>query len=198
MSLRNVRNWVFDMDGTLTVAVHDFAAIKRELDLPLDQPILESLDQLPAALAQEKRRRLDEIEFELVKATQPAPGAYALLETLARNGFARGIVTRNTLENAWATLEAAGLREFFAPGDVLGRGCALPKPSPAGVDHLLTRWQARRDESAMVGDYHFDLQAGRAAGVKTVLVGTMESPEWSVWCDLHVGDLSGILADLQA
>ena len=34
MSLREVKHWVFDMDGTLTVAVHDFAAIRVALDIP--------------------------------------------------------------------------------------------------------------------------------------------------------------------
>ena len=32
MTLKDVKHWVFDMDGTLTVAVHDFALIRRELD----------------------------------------------------------------------------------------------------------------------------------------------------------------------
>ena len=34
MSLSDVKHWVFDMDGTLTVAVHDFAAIREALDIP--------------------------------------------------------------------------------------------------------------------------------------------------------------------
>ena len=34
MSLAEVRHWVFDMDGTLTVAVHDFAAIRVALGDP--------------------------------------------------------------------------------------------------------------------------------------------------------------------
>ncbi|MCZ7597637.1 MAG: hypothetical protein M5U09_07745 [Gammaproteobacteria bacterium] len=32
--------WVFDMDGTLTHAVHDFDDIRRRLDLPEGLPIL--------------------------------------------------------------------------------------------------------------------------------------------------------------
>ena len=32
--------WVFDLDGTLTVPVHDFAAIKRELGLDPEVDIL--------------------------------------------------------------------------------------------------------------------------------------------------------------
>ncbi|MGE8273775.1 MAG: HAD family hydrolase, partial [Stenotrophomonas sp.] len=33
-ALSTIRHWVFDMDGTLTVAMHDFARIKRELAIP--------------------------------------------------------------------------------------------------------------------------------------------------------------------
>ena len=28
------RHWIFDLDGTLTVAAHDFAAIRRTLGIP--------------------------------------------------------------------------------------------------------------------------------------------------------------------
>ena len=48
MSLGEVRNWVFDMDGTLTVAVHDFAAIRVALDIPAEHDILTHLAALPA------------------------------------------------------------------------------------------------------------------------------------------------------
>ena len=41
--LKNLKLIVFDLDGTLTVAIHDFESIKRTLDLPTDKPILESL-----------------------------------------------------------------------------------------------------------------------------------------------------------
>ena len=34
MSLAEVRHWVFDMDGTLPIAVHDFAAIRVALAIP--------------------------------------------------------------------------------------------------------------------------------------------------------------------
>ena len=36
-------HWVFDMDGTLTVAAHDFDAIRRELGVPAGKPLLETL-----------------------------------------------------------------------------------------------------------------------------------------------------------
>ena len=30
MTLKDIKHWVFDMDGTLTLAVHDFAAPPRQ------------------------------------------------------------------------------------------------------------------------------------------------------------------------
>lgn len=40
-------HWVFDLDGTLTVAVHDFAAIRQELSIPDGCDILGHLAALP-------------------------------------------------------------------------------------------------------------------------------------------------------
>ncbi|HEY8331398.1 MAG TPA: HAD family hydrolase, partial [Pseudomonas sp.] len=54
MPLPQLRHWVFDMDGTLTVAVHDFAAIRRALEIPPQDDILAHLAALPAELAAAK------------------------------------------------------------------------------------------------------------------------------------------------
>jgi len=40
VKIAEVRHWVFDMDGTLTIAVHDFAAIRRALEIPEEDDIL--------------------------------------------------------------------------------------------------------------------------------------------------------------
>ena len=52
MSLGDVKHWVFDMDGTLTVAVHDFAAIRVALQIPPEDDILTHLAALPADVAE--------------------------------------------------------------------------------------------------------------------------------------------------
>ena len=48
MSLSDIEHWVFDMDGTLTIAVHDFAAIREALSIPAEDDILTHLAALPA------------------------------------------------------------------------------------------------------------------------------------------------------
>lgn len=157
------------MDGTLTCAMHDFDAIKRELGLPLDQPILEAIDELPRDVAADVRRRLNRIELEMAGQAKPQPGAPELLELLVARQMPIGILTRNGKEIAHKTLEACGLIRFFPDGDeIVSRDCYPPKPNPAGVNHFIKRWNLPASQAVMVGDYIYDLEAGRNARTKTV------------------------------
>ena len=187
MSWQHSRHWVFDMDGTLTVAVHDFDAIKRALDIPLDDDILGHLAALPAVEAAAKHAWLLEHERELAAASQPAPGALELVRELRARDCRLGILTRNARELAHVTLEAIGLADCFAVEDVLGRDEAQPKPHPGGLLKLAEAWQVPASEMVMVGDYRFDLDCGRAAGARTVLVNLPDNP-WPELTDWHAQD----------
>ena len=187
MTLKDVKHWVFDMDGTLTVAVHDFAAIRRALEIPADEDILTHLNGLPAEEAAAKHAWLLEHERELALASTPAPGAVELVRDLAARGCHLGILTRNAQELAHITLKAIGLGECFAPQDVLGRDNAVHKPDPDGLLQLARAWDVAPAKMVMVGDYHFDLACGRAAGSKTVLVNVPENP-WPELTDWHAKD----------
>ncbi|MDN5540541.1 hypothetical protein, partial [Comamonas sp.] len=79
MSLTAIRHWVFDMDGTLTVAVHDFAAIREALEIPPSDDILTHLAALPAAEAAAKHAWLLEHERDLAIGSQAAVGAVELV-----------------------------------------------------------------------------------------------------------------------
>lgn len=184
--------WVFDLDGTLTRPVHDFDGIRRELGLPLGVPILEALDAMDPGAAAPLRRRLDAMELDLAAASTPQPGVHAVIEHLQQAGARLGIVTRNSYRNARVSLEAIGLSDAFAPDDCLGRDEAAPKPSPDGVLHLLRRWRASARWAVMVGDYLFDVQAGRAAGATTVLFGDGPAT-WDPFIDYRVHHMSELL-----
>lgn len=191
--IENARFWVFDMDGTLTEAAHDFEAIKNELGLSLDAPILEQLARLEPTRAIELRERLDVIEAGIAHSAQPQDGAASLLSTLAARGDRVGILTRNSHHNAMATLAQCGFGRYFSPDDVLGREACDPKPSPHGVKMLLQRWEAAPTAAVMVGDYLFDLLAGRGARVATVYFDPTEAFAHAEHADVCVGSL----ADLQ-
>ncbi|WP_375740221.1 HAD family hydrolase [Pseudomonas boanensis] len=193
MSLAQFRHWVFDMDGTLTIAVHDFAAIRRALDIPPEDDILHHLAVLPEDEASAKHAWLLEHERELALNARPAPGALELVRELRGRGCRLGILTRNAHELALVTLEAIGLGDCFATEDVLGRGEAPPKPHPGGLLHLAQQWRVLPESMVMVGDYRFDLDCGRAAGTRTVLVNLPENP-WPELADWHARDCGELLA----
>ena len=184
--------WIFDMDGTLTVAVHDFDAIRAQLGLESGKPILEQLALLPEPRARELYAQLDALELELARGARAAEGAERLLESLAARGSELGIVTRNSRANALETLRACGLERFFAPACVLGREAAAPKPDPQGVLRLLAHWRAEPHQAVMVGDYRFDLLAGRAAGTATVYVDTGREFRFAEHADLSVDSLGAL------
>ncbi|WQG56629.1 HAD family hydrolase [Pseudomonas sp. RTB3] len=197
MSLAEVRHWVFDMDGTLTLAVHDFPAIKRALEIPQQDDILSHLAALPPEISAAKHAWLLEHERELALASQPAAGAVELVRELAARGYRLGILTRNARELAHVTLGAIGLADCFAVADVLGREDAPPKPAPGGLLKLATAWGVAPGEMVMVGDYRFDLDCGRAAGTRTVLVNLPENP-WPELADWHAEDCTALRRMIQA
>lgn len=181
------------MDGTLTVAQHDFEAIRESLGLPAGQAILESLAQLPREEAAPIHARLDEIELEIAQEAQAQPGAIALLSKLQEQGKKIGILTRNTRPGADATLAASQLTHFFEPKHVLSRHCCAPKPNPEGINHLLGLWEATPENAVMVGDYIFDLMAGRNAGTATIHLDVTGAFPWPDQADLQVTSLDSLL-----
>jgi HAD superfamily hydrolase (TIGR01509 family) len=197
VDLSDCQHWVFDLDGTLTVAVHDFDAIRAELDLPADRPILEEVARLPDGERARVRERLDRIELDLARAARPALGLSALLDGLAQRGARTGILTRNSAANAWITLQAIGAADHFDRADILGRDEAPPKPEPAGLELLLERWAVCPERVVMVGDYHFDLAAGRAAGVRTAHVDVAGVFSWPELTDVRATRLDQLLPGLE-
>lgn len=195
-SLNDCRHWVFDMDGTLTVGIHDFQFIRRELEVPDDSDILEHLESLPEAQRRASHAWLMEHERELAARSTPAEGAVALIRELCERDVRLGILTRNARELAHITLEVIGLAQCFDRADVLGREDASPKPHPGGLEHFISHWGVAPSSVVMVGDSPLDMQCGRAAGTRTVLVNAPENacPEAT---DHHLADCHALMAALR-
>jgi phosphoglycolate phosphatase-like HAD superfamily hydrolase len=183
-------HWVFDLDGTLTVAIHDFASIRAQLGVPEGVDILGHLDALPEAEALMAKGTLGQIEDELAGRTEPAVGALGLVQLLYRRGVRLGVLTRNTRDNALRTLGRIGLSPYIAACDVLGRDEALAKPDPDGIFKLALSWNMPPSALVMVGDYGFDMQTGRAAGAATIHVDPTRTFRWPELTDLAVGTLA--------
>ncbi len=192
--VKNLTHWIFDLDGTLTVAAHDFDAIREQLGLPKNRPILEELENYPPQKAKALFKELEAIEQKIAMDTKDQPGASQLLQKLTDRGIVLGIVTRNSLPNTTITLKQAGLLNFFSKESIISRNCCLPKPDPQGINLLLSRWQAPPQKTVMVGDYKFDLLAGRSAGVKTICLDVTGTRLWYDYADLSVDTLHALSA----
>jgi HAD superfamily hydrolase (TIGR01549 family) len=159
---------VFDLDGTLTRPVLDFAAIRAEIGLvPDGRSIVEQMDELPEA---ERRRAwaiMEEHEERAAEEAELNAGVRELFAEIARLGLRTAVVSRNSSRTAARALKRLGLD---IPR-VICRDAGLPlKPDPAALLLLLGEWGLAAAELLMVGDFRYDVEAGRAAGALTCFV----------------------------
>jgi HAD superfamily hydrolase (TIGR01509 family) len=178
---------IFDLDGTLLASPLDFDAIRAEIGLPEGRPILEALDHLTPAERARAEAIVDRHETEAVEASHLLPGATDLLAWLRARGLGLALLTRNSR----ASVEAAGRRHGLAFDAAVTREDLAPKPSPDGVRHLMAACGARPEETVLVGDFRFDVEAGAAAGVRTIAV-VAEPTDWSAEATWQAADLTGV------
>lgn len=191
--LKHRGHWIFDLDGTLTVSAHDFDHIRRELGLAPETPILEALHAMPENEAAPLWESLNELEFYYAGQASVMLGASELLQKLHDGGRQLAILTRNTMPVVEQTLQACEIDHFFPLDHILDRDSCIPKPSPDGVKRLLNFWKADAEDTVMVGDYLYDLEAGKGAGVATVHLDTRGNVDWSEFTDIRVEELGEII-----
>jgi D-glycero-D-manno-heptose 1,7-bisphosphate phosphatase len=134
-------------------------------------------------------------EFEFL------PGVAEALERLDAAGFALAVVTnqpdvaRGTQTRAAVEALNDRVRQSLPVLDVLTcfhdtpDGCACRKPRPGLLLEAAERWGLDLAGSFMVGDRWSDVEAGRAAGCRTVLVETPWSGRTHCRPDRCVRDL---------
>eukprot|EP00195_Chlamydomonas_chlamydogama_P012668 CAMPEP_0202910922 /NCGR_PEP_ID=MMETSP1392-20130828/53463_1 /ASSEMBLY_ACC=CAM_ASM_000868 /TAXON_ID=225041 /ORGANISM="Chlamydomonas chlamydogama, Strain SAG 11-48b" /LENGTH=228 /DNA_ID=CAMNT_0049601211 /DNA_START=82 /DNA_END=768 /DNA_ORIENTATION=+ len=174
MEKRIIRGVVFDMDGTLTIPVIDFAEMRRRAGVPQGQDILDAINSW-ADQAQRDRayRVIAEIEEEALQQMRVMPGALDLCHFLDRSRVPRGLITRNVKAGVdhfhTHHLSTLQLPDF---NPAISRECSFPyKPSPAALLHICATWGIPPSECVMIGDsVKDDVVCGNRAGSITVLL----------------------------
>lgn len=146
-----------DRDNTL---IHDPGYINHPDQVKLLDGVAEALNELKA------------LEFKLVVVTN-------------QSAVARGIVTEKTLDEIHARLEellaehSASLdRIYYCPYHPDGvvpefsKESGDRKPAPGMLQKAATEMELDLDESWCIGDTRRDIEAGRQAGCKTILIDT--------------------------
>ncbi len=173
MNDRRIRAVLFDFDGTLTrPEAIDFGALRARLGVPAGTPILEFIEALPSAEDRARRHRiLEGFEEAAARASLPNSAAEDILLLLHERGFRLGILTRNTRSSIDLALGnfrrvSHTLFDAIITREHQGR----PKPYPDGVYAAARLLGVDPRELLVVGDFIFDIAAGRAAGSPTVLI----------------------------
>jgi HAD superfamily hydrolase (TIGR01509 family) len=163
---RAPRAVIFDLDGTLADSALDFDAIRAEIGLTPGVPILEQLADAPPELVARAEVIMRRHERDAIAGARLTDGCADLLAFLRARQIPVGILTRNIRE----VVESFARTFAFSFQAIYTREDGPPKPSPAGVLALCAALGAIPADTLTVGDYKFDILAGKRACCRTVLL----------------------------
>jgi 2-phosphoglycolate phosphatase len=180
---------LFDLDGTLLDTAPDMAAALNALRKleglgPLPFPEIrphvshgaarlikigfdcESGERFDAL----RSRFLDLYRADLAVGTRPFEGIDEILGELERQGIAWGVVTNKP---GWLTDPLMSALSLHERAGCIVSGDTLPerKPHPMPLLHAAKLLDTDPGDCIYVGDAERDIQAGRAAGMKTLVAG---------------------------
>lgn len=156
---------LFDMDGTLTEPMLDFPRIKAEMGIG-PGPILESLAELDESRRRQAEAVLWRHERTAAENSRLNIGCLELLEWLAAEGIAMALVTRNSRLSA----DTVAARHNLKIDLLITREDGPFKPSPFPLALACERLGISCDETWMVGDGQYDVEAAIAAKIRAVWI----------------------------
>lgn len=176
--------YLFDVDGTLLDSATDICGAVRdalsEVGITgLDEAYLKSFvgfhlfdlfeEVLPHYTREQNEALLARYRQIYLGRRHSATRIYdGVTEMLGRLGGLKSTATTKSSETARNVLVQFGLAPFFQ--HVQGTDGFPSKPKPDVIFRSLERFNVRPEECLLVGDAGPDMEAGRAAGVKTCAV----------------------------
>ena len=177
---------IFDLDGTITVPVLDFDAIRREIGV--SGLLLEEIEKLDETGRQRAVAIIERHERAAAENSQLHDGVDELLALIEGSKCRTGLVTRNSR----VSVDLVALRHDLRFDTIVTRDDAPIKPSPEPL-WLACRHLAVPPEQALwIGDGFIDRDTGLAAGIRTIIVGRSEDVPGVLYVD-SPGQLLGML-----
>jgi HAD superfamily hydrolase (TIGR01509 family) len=156
---------LFDMDGTITEPMLDFPAIKAEMKIG-DLPILETISGMDTHRRRTCEAILSRHELAAAESSALNPGCVDLLAWIAKQRLSTALITRNSEANVRIVLGKHGLRF----DTLISREDTPPKPDPRPIHLACERLNVPAEQVWMIGDGRYDIEAGVAAGVRTIWI----------------------------
>jgi phosphoglycolate phosphatase len=177
---------MFDLDGTLVDTVQDITdalnyalkpyGIKRLTVGDTMKLVGEGISRLiEKALPIEKRQFKDEVtqrfigyySEHLTDKSREYPHVKETLKNLT--GFKKAVISNKREDLSKRVIEELDLSEYFDL--IIGSDTAGErKPSAVPILYVISKLGVSPEESIIVGDSNFDIEAGKKAGIKTIAV----------------------------
>lgn len=187
--LRDIRGVIFDMDGTLTVPVIDFALMRARLGIP-EGDMLATIRSWSPEKQNWAFTVIEVLEEEASQQLQLQPGAEALMRILDAKRMPKAILTRNT-EKTVRHLQGFLKTQFSV---IVTRDFPTFKPDPAPALHICREWKLEPARVLMVGDYRDDILCGQRAGNMTCLLLNERNRPFAEMADITIDSLEELVA----
>ena len=206
----DILNVLWDVDGTLfdTYPAITYAISKslNEMGITIALNVIDglarqSVDHCIVTLSQRfkldlnlLRDRFAESYRSIDPANQlPFPGVHEVCERIHQNGGLNIAITHRNIQSTQGLLNAHELAQFFV--DIFSVEQGYPhKPDPTMLLAALKKHTLNPVETLLIGDRSYDIQAGQAAGVRTLLFGEVEL---SNPADFQIDDYAQLLSRLK-
>jgi HAD superfamily hydrolase (TIGR01549 family) len=180
---------IFDMDGTLTRPWLNFDRIREETGV--DGPLLEALPAMTPAQRARVLAVLERHEAEAAANSELQPGAGEVVNAIRDSGLPTVLMTRNSRRSVETLME----RHDLSFDIVRTREDGAVKPSPEPIFAVCRLLDVEPRGAWSIGDFHYDIICGAAAGAVTVLLldETVERPTWADEADHVIHRLDALL-----
>jgi len=178
---------IFDLDGVIIKSSLDFGLIAKEIfGSSSKKPVLEKIEELSSRAEKKKAFKiLEKHEKRAALQAQLNPGIKQLLGLVRQRGMKTAIVTRNSQNSVGIILEKFHLQIEC----IITREGIPPKPSKEPVLRACKCMKLSPHEVVFLGDYEFDMLAGKRAGVGTILLRNSKQPA-SENADLEIDSIA--------
>jgi HAD superfamily hydrolase (TIGR01509 family) len=182
------------MDGTLTCPFLDFDAIRAEMGI--SGPILEAMRRMTPDKRRAAQEILDRHESRAAADSTLNDGCDRLLAFLRQHRIRSALITRNSRSSVDIVLDRHGIHEQF---DLLiSRELTPTKPHPFPLLHACESLEVDPRDAWMVGDGSHDIEAGNAAGIRTVWISHRQPRDFDAVPTHEVATLGELMALLAA
>jgi len=194
-NIRNLKAYIFDLDGTVVDSHLNFDKMRADLNFPKNAPILEELEKLTnlneIKLANEI---IHKHELEGAHKSTIMPGFLDLYQYIKDQKLPTGLLTRNSKVVTDLTLEMHNLKFDI----VLTRDDCKAKPDPDGLNIMKAKWNIQNFEAIYIGDFQFDLLTAKQAHLVSGLYIPTSEPPFIGEADIIIKSYYDFLNNLKA